>query len=144
MNRRCVRCCALGAVLALCAAVQARADAGWFESGDTQLRIDLQLLNDAEIIRYPLNQWPVPRAGVQYALANAKEHFATNSAVMAALERVRARAAAPAKARLTFDTRHSRRRARTVARLRYAGARKRRARRAGWPTTAGASRWAWT
>jgi hypothetical protein len=92
----------LGMLLAWCA--QARADAGWFESGDTQLRLDLQLLNDAEIIRYPLNQWPVPRAGVQYALANAKEHFATNSAVMAALERVRARAAAPARGRLAFDT----------------------------------------
>jgi hypothetical protein len=92
----------LGALLVLC--THARADAGWFESGDTQLRLDLQLLNDAEIIRYPLNQWPVPRAGVQYALANAKDHFATNTAVMAALERVRARAAAPAKGRLAFNT----------------------------------------
>jgi hypothetical protein len=50
-----------------------RADAGWFESGDTQLRLDLQLLNDAEIIRYPLNQWPIPRAGIAYAIANAKD-----------------------------------------------------------------------
>ena len=92
----------LGMLLALCA--QARADAGWFESGDTQLRLDLQLLNDAEIIRYPLNQWPVPRAGVQYALANAKDHFATNTAVKAALERVRARAATPPKRRVAFET----------------------------------------
>jgi Capsule assembly protein Wzi len=91
------------AVLALSAA-NAQADAGWFESGDTQLRLDLQLLNDAEVIRYPLNQWPIPRAGVQYALSNAKEHFATNTAVMAALERVRARAAPPAGGRLAFDT----------------------------------------
>jgi hypothetical protein len=98
-----VRIALLGALLVCCVG-QARADAGWFESGDTQLRLDLQLLNDAEIIRYPLNQWPVPRAGVQYALANAKEHFATNSAVMAALERVRARAAVPARGRLSFDT----------------------------------------
>jgi hypothetical protein len=79
------------------------ADAGWFESGDTQLRLDLQLLNDAEIIRYPLNQWPVPRAGLRYALANAKAHFATNASVAAALERLRARFAPPAQ-KLRFDT----------------------------------------
>jgi hypothetical protein len=91
----------LAMLLTFCA--QARADAGWFESGDTQLRLDLQLLNDAEIIRYPLNQWPIPRGGVRYALANAKEHFATNSAVVAALERVRMRAAAPANGRLVVD-----------------------------------------
>jgi hypothetical protein len=72
----------------------ARADAGWFETGDVQLRFDLQLLNDAGIIRYPLNQWPIPRAAVQYALEGAKDHYATNAAVMAALERVRARTAA--------------------------------------------------
>jgi hypothetical protein len=98
-----LRAALLGALVVLCAA-QARADAGWFESGDTQLRLDLQLLNDAEIIRYPLNQWPVPRAAIQYALANAKDHFATNTAVMAALERVRARAATRAKGRVSFDT----------------------------------------
>ena len=81
---------------------QARAEAGWFDSGDTQLRMDLQLLNDAEVISYPLNQWPVPRAGVQYALAYAKEQLATNSAVTAALERVKARAAD--LQHLAFDT----------------------------------------
>jgi hypothetical protein len=53
--------------------------------------MDLQLLNDAEVIRYPLNQWPIPKAAIQYAVANAKEHFATNSSVIAALARVRAR-----------------------------------------------------
>jgi hypothetical protein len=83
---------------------QAAADAGWFESGDTQLRLDLQVLNDADVILIPLNQWPLPRAAVQYALANAKEHAATNAAVTAALERVRARAAAPTKGALLFDT----------------------------------------
>jgi hypothetical protein len=93
----------LGVVLMLGAA-QVRADAGWFESGDTQLRLDLQLLNDAEIIRLPVNYWPLPRAAVQYALAHAKEYFATNTAVMAALERVRARAGVLAKGRLAFDT----------------------------------------
>jgi len=66
--------------------------------------MDLQLLNDAEIIRYPLNQWPVPRAAIQYALSNAKEHLATNAAVVQALARVRARAEVPAKGRLSFDT----------------------------------------
>jgi hypothetical protein len=69
----------------------ARADAGWFESGDTLLHVDLQLLNDAEIIRLPVNQWPIPRAAVRYAMENAKTHFATNAAVSAALDRVRAR-----------------------------------------------------
>ncbi|MEJ0084673.1 MAG: capsule assembly Wzi family protein [Pseudomonadota bacterium] len=72
-------------------AAPAFADAGWFASGDTTLRIDLLLLNDAEIIRLPVNQWPLPRAAVAYALANAKPHFATNAAVAAALARVRAR-----------------------------------------------------
>jgi hypothetical protein len=71
----------------------ARADAGWFESGDTVLRADLQLLNDAEVIRLPISQWPLPRAAVQYALENAKANYSTNAAVQAALERVRARAA---------------------------------------------------
>jgi hypothetical protein len=95
---------ALLAACLLAAAPQARADAGWFASGDTQLRLDLQLLNDAEVIVLPLNQWPLPRAAVQYALTNAKEHFASNSAVTAALERVRSRAALPAQGRLGVDT----------------------------------------
>jgi hypothetical protein len=73
------------------AAQPARADAGWFESGDTLLRMDLQLLNDADVIRVPVNQWPIPREAVRYALTNARTHFATNSAVAAALARVRAR-----------------------------------------------------
>lgn len=93
------RACIAG-LLAFAAMGGHAGDAGWFDAGDTQLRMDLQLLNDAEIIRYPVNQWPIPRAGVQYALADAKEHFATNAAVKAALERVRARAT-PAR-RLDF------------------------------------------
>jgi hypothetical protein len=72
----------------------AAADAGWYESGDSLLRLDLQMLNDAEIVRLPVNQWPLPRAAVAYALSNAKEEFAQNAAVMAALERVRARVGA--------------------------------------------------
>jgi hypothetical protein len=93
------------AVLAMLLALApvARADAGWFESGDSRLRIDLQLLVDAEIIRLPINQWPLPRAAVRYALSNAREHLATNSAVAAALERVRLRAA-PAKSSWSFGT----------------------------------------
>ena len=83
---------------------QAFADAGWFASGDTQLRLDLQLLNDADVIRLPVNYWPIPRAAVQYALTHAKEQFAANSAVAAALERVRARAAPPEQHGATFDT----------------------------------------
>jgi hypothetical protein len=81
-----------------------RADAGWFESGDTRLRLDLQLLNDARVIRIPLNQWPLPREAVMYALANAKQHFAVNSAVEAALNRVRERVAMP-RSRASFGAR---------------------------------------
>lgn len=94
----------LAGLLALAALPARAADAGWFASGDTQLRIDLQLLNDAEVIRLPVSYWPLPRAAVRYALGNAKEHFATNTAVMAALERVRARVSPPASGRLVFDT----------------------------------------
>jgi len=82
-------------LLLLTCARPAAADAGWFESGDVVLRNDLLLLNDAEIIRLPVNQWPMPRAAVAYALSNAKEHFATNSAVAQALARVRARVGGP-------------------------------------------------
>jgi hypothetical protein len=89
-------------LLGALAAAQAQADAGWFESGDTQLRTDLVLLNDAEVIRLPVSYWPVPRAAVRYAMANAREHFATNNAVKAALARVHARIAEPA-GRLSFD-----------------------------------------
>lgn len=92
-----------GTVLCLLATRPVAADAGWFESGDTILRMDLQLLNDAEVIRLPVNQWPLPRAAVQYALANAREHFATNAAVKTALERVRARMVTAGENRLRFD-----------------------------------------
>jgi hypothetical protein len=92
----------LGLLLACGTASARAADAGWFASGDTQLRMDLQLLNDAEIIRLPINYWPLPRAAVRHALANAKDHFATNAAVIAALERVRARIA-QRKSQLSFD-----------------------------------------
>lgn len=87
----------LAASMALAMPV-ARSAAGWFESGDAQMRLDLQLLNDARVIRYPVSQWPIPRAALDHAVSLAKEHFATNAAVNAALERVRARldAGAPA------------------------------------------------
>jgi hypothetical protein len=81
----------------------AGADAGWFEAGDRALRIDLQLLNDAEVIRLPLNQWPLPRAAVRYALSNAKEHFATNGAVMGALARVRGRLESSRSGAISFE-----------------------------------------
>ncbi len=83
------------AALALTVAGAVHADAGWFESGDAALRLDLQLLNDAEVIRLPVNTWPMPRAAVEYALSNAKTHLAVNRAVAAALERVQARVAPP-------------------------------------------------
>ena len=74
-----------------CASRGVYADAGWFEAGDIRLRMDLQVLNDAEVIRLPVNQWPLPRAAVAHALASAKSYAATNSGVAAALARVRAR-----------------------------------------------------
>ena len=76
-------------VLACSAVAPAMADAGWFEAGDMRLRNDLLLLNDAGVIRLPVNQWPMPSAAVRYAVENAKGHFATNAAVLAALERTR-------------------------------------------------------
>jgi hypothetical protein len=84
----------------LAAAQPASADAGWFEAGDVVLRNDLLLLNDAEIIRLPVSHWPMPRAAVRYAISNAKEHFATSTAVSAALARVRARLDPPRGASL--------------------------------------------
>ena len=81
----------LVAAISLAGAAVARADSGWFESGDAALRMDLQLLNDAEVIRLPVNTWPMPRAAVEYALSNAKEHFVVNASVSAALDRVKAR-----------------------------------------------------
>ena len=90
MSRGARWCCGLMLALGL-ATSAARADAGWFESGDTLLRNDLLLLNDAQVIRLPVNQWPMPRAAVRYAIGNAKEHFAASASVSAALQRVRAR-----------------------------------------------------
>jgi hypothetical protein len=81
----------LAVLVCIAGALPASADALWFESGDTALRMDLQLLNDASVIRLPINQWPIPRASVRYALEHGKEHFAVNGAVIAALARVRAR-----------------------------------------------------
>jgi hypothetical protein len=75
-------------VLALWPA-SAVADAGWFEADDVALRLDLLLLNDAGIITVPVNQWPLPRATIRYAVSRAKDHFASNGAVQAALARVR-------------------------------------------------------
>jgi hypothetical protein len=103
--RRSLHLLILAALLGSAVSDVARAEAGWFESGDVALRMDLQLLNDAEIIRLPVNQWPLPRAAVRYAIGNAKEHFATNSAVAAALARVRARLEPPGRARLSVVAR---------------------------------------
>lgn len=95
------RAAILAAALLSLQVPRAMADAGWFESGDVVLRNDLLLLNDAEVIRLPVSHWPIPRAAVRFAIENSKEHFATNSAVSAALARVRARleAASPASKR---------------------------------------------
>jgi hypothetical protein len=89
LKPRAPRVAALASLLLLPLAAQA--DAGWFESGDVVLRNDLLVLNDAGVIRLPVNQWPMPKAAVAWALGNAKEHAATNAAVMLALERIRAR-----------------------------------------------------
>jgi hypothetical protein len=89
--------------LGLKAAASHAADAGWFASGDTQLRFDLQLLNDAEIIELPISYWPLPRAAVRYALSNVKDQYATNFAVAAALKRVRARFGDTRAGEMEFD-----------------------------------------
>jgi hypothetical protein len=84
---------ALAVSLLLSSAIPARA-AGWFESGDYRLRTDLLVLNDAGVIRVPVNHWPIAQATLEFALADANEHFATNAAVSMALARTRARLAA--------------------------------------------------
>jgi len=91
-------------MLGLAAAESQAADAGWFASGDTQLRLDLQLLNDAEIIQLPVSYWPLPRAAVRYALSSVKDQYAINSAVAAALERVRRRVIDSSVDGARFDT----------------------------------------
>ena len=91
MSARLAQSASLACSLLLGLVSAAHADAGWFESGDAGLRIDLQLLNDAEVIRLPVSHWPLPRESVLYALQEAREHFAMNSAVSQALARVRAR-----------------------------------------------------
>jgi hypothetical protein len=100
-----MRAALLTMLLLGCAVPPAAADAGWFESGDVVLRNDLLVLNDAGIIRLPVNEWPMPRAAVRYAIAHGKAHFAMNAAVALALARVRARLdAVPADARgLSLD-----------------------------------------
>jgi hypothetical protein len=87
---------ALAAALLVASFPPARADAGWFEAGDSSFRNDLLLLNDSEVITLPVSHWPLPREAVRYALENAKDHHATNSSVELALARVRARIAVPA------------------------------------------------
>jgi len=97
----------LAALLLGVTASRAIADAGWFESGDTVLRNDLLLLNDAGVIRLPVTQWPLPRAAVRYAVENGSEHLAKNHAVQEALARVRARIAPADSNRIhgfTFDS----------------------------------------
>ncbi len=103
--RRAVRALALLAALLAWSARPARADAGWFESGDTRCASTCSCSTTPRSSALPVNQWPMPRAAVRYALANAKTHFATNAAVAAALERVRARldAAAARRAAARFD-----------------------------------------
>jgi hypothetical protein len=80
-------------VLCACAAPPSMAQVGWLESGDAVLRSDLMLLNDAGIIRLPVNQWPMPEPQLRHAMEIAKDNFATNRAVVTALERVRSRLA---------------------------------------------------
>jgi hypothetical protein len=87
---------ALGCIFAVVGSTT-HVDAGWFASGDAQLRMDLRLLNDAEVIRLPVNQWPLPRTSLTYALGEAKEQLAVNAAVAGALHRVRARVSEPTK-----------------------------------------------
>jgi hypothetical protein len=83
--------------------------------------MDLQLLNDAQVIRYPLNQWPLPRAADPLCLrAYAKDHSATGAAVTrrwracARASRRRTRPAEFVGPRITGGE------SGTVARLRYA------------------------
>ena len=69
---------------------QAAADAGWFESGDTRLRTDLQLLNDAEVIRAADEPMAATARSSSIRACQCQDStVAMNTAVAAALERVR-------------------------------------------------------
>lgn len=92
---------ALGLLLSCAQFVQA--DAGWFDAGDISLRNDLLLLNDAGVIRLPVNQWPLPRAAVRHAIDRGKPFAAKNQAVIVALERVRARLDSASVKSFTFE-----------------------------------------
>jgi hypothetical protein len=78
------------AVLLACVGAAAHADAGWFEPGDSQLRLDLQLLNDA---KSSLSAQPVayPACRVAIRIGDANEQQANNAAVKLALDQVRLR-----------------------------------------------------
>ena len=109
----------------------ARADAGWFESGDARCASTCCCSTTPKSSACPSTSGRCRAPRCSTRSSNAKEHFATNAAVIAALERVRARLAPRDQARLVVRRRHARRRAGSAARLRHAGARGRRARRAG-------------
>ncbi len=89
--RRSTRPTAAAALALLACAVPAAA-APWASVGDSQLRSDLTLLNDAGIAQVMVSQWPVPWAGVLSALADSPTLDAQPRYIREAIRRVRARA----------------------------------------------------
>ena len=90
MNLACPRR-VIVAIIAIGLAVPAAA-APWASVGDSQLRSDLTLLNDAGIAQVMVSQWPVPWAGVLAALNESPTLDAQPRYIREAIRRVRARA----------------------------------------------------
>jgi len=59
----------------------------WVAPGDTRLRNDLQLLNDAGLIRLPLSAWPLSWSDIDTAIQNA-DAVEPSSATADALQRI--------------------------------------------------------
>ena len=90
MNLACPRR-VIAAIIAIGLAVPAVA-APWASVGDSQLRSDLTLLNDAGIAQVMVSQWPVPWVGVLAALSDSPTLDAQPRYIREAIRRVRARA----------------------------------------------------
>jgi hypothetical protein len=65
----------------------------WLDAGDSILRSDLQYLVDSNIIRLPVNTWPIPSNDVVQALADIRDRNSLSAGQVAALDRLERRLA---------------------------------------------------
>ena len=83
------------ACVLLLSAPLANAQGFWLPAGDMRLRDDVALLVDEGVILLPATTWPIPAADVRTAIDRVNEDNIGNVALLAALQRVRARVALP-------------------------------------------------